>query len=95
MNNNQNLKEIHNLEVQRAIQKMKTGKAPGIDEIQIEMIKAAGEIREKWLTEIMNICMRTSQIPEDWKTGLVIPIWKRKGDPQSPDKYRVQYQEKL
>ena len=30
----------------------------------------------------------TMQFPEDWRTGLIVPIWKRKGHAQDPWKYR-------
>ena len=33
--------------------------------------------------------MKQCKVPEDWWTGLIVPIWKRKGDEQYPGKYRV------
>ena len=32
--------------------------------------------------------MSEGSIPEDWRTGLIVPIWKGKGDVQDPGKYR-------
>ena len=32
--------------------------------------------------------MRQGKVPEEWRTVLIIPIWKRKGDVQDPGKYR-------
>ena len=33
-----------------------------------------------WLTNIFNYVWSTEQIPEDWRKGIIIPFWKRKGD---------------
>ena len=32
--------------------------------------------------------MRQGKVPEELRTGLIVPIWKRKGDVQDPWKYR-------
>ena len=32
--------------------------------------------------------MRQGKVPEECRTGLIIPIWKKKGDVQDPGKYR-------
>ena len=28
------------------------------------------------------------KFPEEWRTGLIVPLWKRKGDVHDPGKYR-------
>ena len=33
-----------------------------------------------WLTNIFNHVWLTEQIPEDWRKGIILPFWKRKGD---------------
>ena len=33
-----------------------------------------------WLTKIFNHVWSTEQIPEDWRKGIILPLWKRKGD---------------
>ena len=33
-----------------------------------------------WLTKIVNHVWSTEQIPEDWRKGIILPFWKRKGD---------------
>ena len=67
---------------------MKKGRAPGWDEIRAEMVDAAGEIGARWTKRLLNTHMKQSKVPEDWWTGLNVPIWKRKGDAQDPRKYR-------
>ena len=32
--------------------------------------------------------MRQGKVPEEWRTGLIVPIRKRKGGVQDPGKYR-------
>ena len=32
--------------------------------------------------------MNDGQVPNEWRVGLILPIWKRKGDVQDPNKYR-------
>ena len=75
-------------EVRLALRKMKVGKSPGFDEVQAEMIKLMGEVGIKWTARLLNKCMEEGQIPKEWRVGIIIPIWKKKGDVQDPGKYR-------
>ena len=34
------------------------------------------------------MCLGEGKIPREWQTGLIVPIWKRKGDVHDPGKYR-------
>ena len=67
---------------------MKKGRAPGIDEMRVEMIMAAGENGISWTKKLLNTCIRQSRVPEEWRTGLIVPISKRKGDVPDPENYR-------
>ena len=58
------------------------------NEMRAEMVDVAGEIGARWTKRLLNACMRQCKVPEDWWTGLIVPIWKRKGDAQDPAKYR-------
>ena len=64
------------------------GRAPGIDEVRVEMVTAAGKSGISWTKRLLNTCMRQGKVPEEWRTGLIVPIWKKKGDVQDPGKYR-------
>ena len=33
-----------------------------------------------WLANIFNHTWSTEQIPDDWRKGIILPFWKRKGD---------------
>ena len=75
-------------EVKVAMVDMKTGKAAGKSEVSTEMLKPLGEKAVAWLTEIFNRIWREGRLPEDWRTGIIIPIYKGKGDPLDCNSYR-------
>lgn len=64
-------------EVKFTIRKMKTRKAPGIDEITAEHLKALDEEGITTLTEICNEVYETGYIPEQLKHSLFIKIPKK------------------
>ena len=57
--------------------KMKNGKAAGVDEIVVEMIKAAGAIGIDWLSRVIQAAWKDKRIPEDWTKGIIVPIYKK------------------
>ncbi|KAE8675269.1 HAD-superfamily hydrolase, subfamily IG, 5'-nucleotidase isoform 2 [Hibiscus syriacus] len=75
-------------EVKMALRKMGRDKAVGPDQIPITVWLALGEEGVKWLTNIFNIILETSMMPEEWRESTVIPIYKNKGDPQRCGNYR-------
>ena len=56
--------------------------------MRAEMVDVAGEIGARWTKRLLNTYMKQCKVPEDWRTGIIVPIWKRKGDAQDPGKYR-------
>ena len=80
--------EISVNEVEIALKKMKRGKAAGCDEVTVEMIIAAGVSGTRWTARMLNACYSQGGILEDWNMGLIVPIWKRKGDVRDPNNYR-------
>ena len=84
------LTTITDTEMQTGMKGMKKGRAPGIDEMRVEMVMAAGESGISWTKRLLNACLRQGKVPEKWRTGLIVPIWKKKkkGDVQDPGKYR-------
>ena len=80
--------DITDTEIQTGIKGMKKGRAPGIDEMRVEMVMAAGESGISWTKGLLTTCMRQGKVPKEWRIGLIVPIWKRKGDVQDPGKYR-------
>ena len=82
------VEEIRQEEVETAMHKMKKGKATGADEVWLEMLEMAGDVGVKWTGRLLNVCMQEGRIPKEWRMGLIVPIWKRKGDVHDPGKYR-------
>lgn len=74
-------------EMEMAIDKMKGGRAPGVDEVSIEMVKAAGEVGKRWLYRVMRVIWNEKKTPEDWKKRLIVPIFK-KGSRKECKNYR-------
>ena len=70
------------------IRSIKKGKATGADEVRLEMLEMAGDVGVKWTGRLLNVCMQEGRIPKEWRMGLIVPIWKRKGDVPDPGKYR-------
>ena len=59
----------------------------GIDEVRVEMLVMAEGVRVRWTRRLLNTCMREGKIPEEWRMGLIVPVWKRKADVHDPGKY--------
>ena len=80
--------EILRSEVEESLKSAKTGKAPGIDEITIEIIKAAGEDGVEMLWRVCRTVWKDGIAPMEWRQSIIIPIWKRKGDRRECSQYR-------
>jgi Reverse transcriptase (RNA-dependent DNA polymerase)/Endonuclease-reverse transcriptase len=74
-------------EMEQAVKKMKNGRAPGIDEVTIEMIKAGGSAGIEWLFRIIRAAWKENRVPEDWTRGEIVVIFK-KGDRKECSNYR-------
>ena len=74
-------------EVEKALSEMKSNKAPGEDQIVVEMIRAGGEITVRKIQELFNAILRTEIVPKDWKNAIVTLILK-KGDKKDLANYR-------
>ena len=57
-------------EIKLAIKKLKSGKAPGIDGIQAELLKAEEQKTPTLLTDILRKIWISETAPEEWKVGL-------------------------
>ena len=56
--------------------------------MRLEMLEMAGDVGVKWTGRLLNVCMQEGRIPKEYRMGLIVPIWKRKGDVHDPGKYR-------
>ena len=61
-------------EAERAIKDTMNKKAPGPDDIPVELIENGGELRIKWMHQICVTIWKTGQWSEDWTNSLFIPL---------------------
>ena len=66
-------------EVKNAIQKMKSNKTPGVDEIPAELLKNTDDVGVCLLWKLCNKIWHTKIWPEDWKKSVFLTLPK-KGD---------------
>ena len=67
---------------------MKKSKAIGADEVRLVMLEMTGEVGVTWTGRLLNVCMQEGRIRKEMRMGLIVPIWKRKGDVHDPGNYR-------
>jgi hypothetical protein len=67
------------LEVKLAIEKLKSHKSPGIDQIPAELIKAGSRTLRCAIHKLIIAIWNTEELPEEWKESIIVPIHK-KGD---------------
>ncbi|KAI3352928.1 hypothetical protein L3Q82_019491 [Scortum barcoo] len=78
---------ITQAEVTEVVRKLRSGKAPGVDEIRPEYLKSLDVVGLSWLTRLCNIAWRLGTVPLVWQTGVVVPLFK-KGDRRVCSNYR-------
>jgi hypothetical protein len=77
-------------EVGKAMQKLKWGKAAGLDDIPAEYWKAISQTPGglKWVTELCNSTWAEHRVPEAWRHATVSTIYKNKGPIHMCENYR-------
>ena len=71
-----NQHNVSTMEVQTAISQLNSGRAPGEDGLYADFFKHIGPRALSLLTLLIRKSLRTSVIPPEWKTSIVIPIPK-------------------
>lgn len=79
--------EISQLEIQHAVNKLKLGKAAGIDNITTELVKNGYNSLSTFLRDLYNKIYDTATFPSDWQRQILHTIYK-KGDQLNPGNYR-------
>ena len=69
-------------EVAAALKKMKRHKVPGLSRLVAEMIQATQDTETQSLLDLCNGIVKEGCIQEDWKSSVILPIYKVKGDPE-------------
>jgi len=66
-------------EFELAIDKLKSHKSPGIDQIPAELIKAGCRTICLEILKLITSISKKEKLPEEWKESILVPIHK-KGD---------------
>jgi hypothetical protein len=74
-------------EVELAVDKLKSHKSPGIDQIPAELIKAGSRTISLEIHKLITSILKKEKLPEEWKESIVVPIYK-KGDKTDCNNYR-------
>ena len=82
-----NLNPPTKTEIKLALTRLKNGKAIGLDNINLEVLKADPEITVEMLYPLVEKIWKEEKIPEEWDEGLIIKIPK-KGDQVNCNNWR-------
>jgi hypothetical protein len=74
-------------EVTQVIEKLKTHKAAGSDNISAELIKAGGTVLKQRIHKLIERIWEEETLPNEWTEGIICPIYK-KGDRMLCSNYR-------
>ena len=80
--------KVSRKEVRKVIRKMKQGKVARLSEITTEMIVASGRIAEEVILRLCQQVLDGKGIPDEWKTSVVVPIFRGKEDVMNCGLYR-------
>ena len=75
-------------EIVEAMPMMKLGKTTGPSGVSVEMIVASGKIGDQVMMELCQHVLDGRGMPDEWKTSMIVPIFKGKGDVMSCGSYR-------
>jgi len=75
--------------ISKALRMMKKGKTAGLTGIVLEMFMADEDCSVEWLTSRCNLIVAQGRIPDDWKSSILLLVFKGKGDPMECGSYRA------
>ena len=64
-------------EIKKCLSKLKRNRAPGLDNVQVELWQIADDCVHDWLVDMVQKIWREESMPDDWKIGVIIPIHKK------------------
>jgi len=73
--------------VELAIDKLKSHKSPGIDQIPAELVKTGGRTICLEFHKLITSILKKEKLPEEWKESIIVPI-HTKGDKTDCNNYR-------
>ena len=82
------VKEIFLKEITSAMKKTKLGKASGLLEVNMEMINASEKVEIDVMIKLCQRVLVKKGMLKNWKTSVMMPIYKGKGDMMNCSAYR-------
>ena len=79
---------IRRTEVEVRLGKLKNGNAGGKDEVTGEMMKGGSNKVVDWLWRLCNMAFESGVVPEDWRSAMIVPLYKGKGEITECSNYR-------
>ena len=79
---------IRRTKVEVKVGKLKNGKAAGKGEVTGEMIKGGGDRVVDWIRRLCNTAFESDVVPEDWKSVVIVLLYKGKGERTECSIYR-------
>ena len=86
--NSLNTFNITENDIVKAVHKMNGQSSPGCDDIVPKFIKNVYPYLIRPLYKLFGMSLGSGQIPLDWKQGIIVPIYKKNGNPSSTSSYR-------
>ena len=75
-------------EIEKAINGLANGKAPGNNAISAVMIKQGIPVLLPHLHELLSFCWREGEVPQDMRNAKIVTLFKNKGDRSDCNNYR-------
>jgi hypothetical protein len=77
-------------EVELAVEKLKSQKSPGIDQILAELVMAGDRTIRSAIHKLVISIWNTEKLSGEWKESIIVPIYVyKKGDKTDSSNYRV------
>ena len=67
---------------------LKNAKSPGLDNLAAEVFKTTCDLVSPYMVKLFNNIFMSGEYPESWGKGVIVPIYKNKGDIDSTNNYR-------
>ena len=82
------MEDIFEEEVRTGLRKMKKGKAQEPNDILVEAWIARGNKAVEFLVNFFNRLLRREKVPDEWRSSMLVPLHKGKGDIKECGNYR-------
>ena len=82
------VKEVYLEEITIAMKKIKLEKSSGLLEVSMKIINANGKVGIDVMMKLCQSVLDGKGMPKDWKTSMMVPIYKGKGDVTNCCAYR-------